>query len=168
MASFLCWAWYLAFSKKLFLKKISRRQKKAHYYMPINQWQKFIWREKGSNLHGILWLCLSDNTVVSWPCRWPPFSAGPGIWPLQGRPVFSLLLPSAPSIYVLLVFSVFDPGKKYNISTLITGDFLPFSSGRISAPFPIENSHLFSKYHVRFSQIKKSKQKRKKLYIDIF
>ena len=24
------------------------------------------------------------------------------------------------------------------------GDFLPFSKGRISAPFPIENSHIFS------------------------
>ena len=33
-------------------------------------------------------------------------------------------------------------------------DFLPISWGRISAPFPIENSHLFSQYHVRFSQIK--------------
>ena len=28
------------------------------------------------------------------------------------------------------------------------GDFLPISSGRILAPFPIENSHLFSQYHV--------------------
>ena len=31
-------------------------------------------------------------------------------------------------------------------------DFLPFSRGPISAPFPIENSHLFSQYHVCFSQ----------------
>ena len=35
-----------------------------------------------------------------------------------------------------------------------TGDFLPISWGRISVPFTIENSHLFSHYHVRFSQIK--------------
>ena len=39
------------------------------------------------------------------------------------------------------------------------GDFLPFSSGRISAPFPIKNSHLISQYHIRFSQLKKVKKK---------
>ena len=36
------------------------------------------------------------------------------------------------------------------------GNFLPFSKGRISAPFPIENSHLFSQYHVWFSQLRKA------------
>ena len=30
------------------------------------------------------------------------------------------------------------------------GDFLSISRGRISAPFPIKNSLLFSQYHVRF------------------
>ena len=39
------------------------------------------------------------------------------------------------------------------------GDFQPISRGRILAPFPIKNSHLFSQYHVRFSQIKKIKKK---------
>ena len=36
-----------------------------------------------------------------------------------------------------------------------TGDFLPFSRGHISAPFPIENSHLFSQCHVCFPQLRK-------------
>ena len=31
------------------------------------------------------------------------------------------------------------------------GHFLPFSRGRILAPFPIKNSHIFSQYHVCFS-----------------
>ena len=35
-------------------------------------------------------------------------------------------------------------------------EFLPISRGRISASFPIENSHLFSQYQVCFYQIKKS------------
>ena len=39
-----------------------------------------------------------------------------------------------------------------------SGDFLPISRGRISAPFPIENSHLFSQYHVCFSQLRKVKK----------
>ena len=30
----------------------------------------------------------------------------------------------------------------------ISGDFLPISRGRILAPFPIKNSHLFPQYHV--------------------
>ena len=38
---------------------------------------------------------------------------------------------------------------------IYTGDFLLISRDQISAPFPIENSHIFSQYHVRFSQIKK-------------
>ena len=38
-----------------------------------------------------------------------------------------------------------------------TGPFLPISRGRISAPFPIKNSHLFSQYHVWFSQLRKVK-----------
>ena len=49
-----------------------------------------------------------------------------------------------------------------------TGDFLPISRGPISAPFPIENSHLFSHYNVRFSQIKKSKKKKKKIFFFFF
>ena len=36
-----------------------------------------------------------------------------------------------------------------------SGDLLPFSRCRISAPFPIENSHLFSQYHVCFSQLRR-------------
>ena len=38
--------------------------------------------------------------------------------------------------------------------------FLPISRGRISAPFPIKNSHLFSQYHVHFSQLRKVKKKK--------
>ena len=34
------------------------------------------------------------------------------------------------------------------VSIFNTGPFLPISRGRISAPFPIKNSHLFSEYHV--------------------
>ena len=37
------------------------------------------------------------------------------------------------------------PGRFY-----YSGAFLPISRGRISAQFPIENSHLFTQYHVRF------------------
>ena len=44
-----------------------------------------------------------------------------------------------------------------------SGDFQPFSRGWISAPFPIENRHLFSQYHVCFSQLRKVKKKKKKL-----
>ena len=35
-------------------------------------------------------------------------------------------------------------------SQVKTGEFLPISRGQISAPFPIENSHIFSQYHVCF------------------
>ena len=34
-----------------------------------------------------------------------------------------------------------------------------FSRGRISAPFPIENSRFFSQYHVCFSQLRKVRKK---------
>ena len=37
----------------------------------------------------------------------------------------------------------------------LSGPFLPISRGRISAPFPIKNSHFFSQYHVWFSQLRK-------------
>ena len=40
------------------------------------------------------------------------------------------------------------------------GPFLPISRGRISAPFPIKNSHLFSQYHVWVSQLRKVKKKK--------
>ena len=46
------------------------------------------------------------------------------------------------------------PLKKYRCVS--TGDFLPFSRGRISAPFPIKNSHLFSPIQCLFSPIKKA------------
>ena len=39
-------------------------------------------------------------------------------------------------------------GRQDIYLTLCTGDFLPISRGLISAPFPIENSHLFPQYHV--------------------
>ena len=39
--------------------------------------------------------------------------------------------------------------KSINIGPF-TGDFLPFSRCQISAPFPIQNSHLFSQYHICF------------------
>ena len=40
-----------------------------------------------------------------------------------------------------------------------TVPFLPISRGRISAAFPIKNSHLFSQNHVWFSQLRKVKKK---------
>ena len=42
------------------------------------------------------------------------------------------------------------------------GDFLPFSRGQISSPFPIENSHLFSQYQL--SKKKKKKEKKNLLF----
>ena len=36
---------------------------------------------------------------------------------------------------------------------VISGDFLPISRGRISAPFPIENCHLFFQYPGPFPAI---------------
>ena len=44
--------------------------------------------------------------------------------------------------------------QNFNNHHFWTGHFLPFSRGRISAPFLIENSHLFSQYHVCFSQLR--------------
>ena len=77
-------------------------------------------------------------------------------------------LPLVIKIFVMSIFEwPFDSGFTLvpdwnHISMDITlgaqGDFLPISRGRISAPFPIKNSHLFSQYHVSFSQIKKSKK----------
>ena len=47
-------------------------------------------------------------------------------------------------------------------ANVLPGPFLPISRGRISAPFPIKNSHLFSQYHVWFSQLRIVTKKRKK------
>ena len=44
---------------------------------------------------------------------------------------------------------------KYSINNFMAaGHFLPSSRGRMSAPFPIENNHLFPQYHVCFSQLR--------------
>ena len=40
------------------------------------------------------------------------------------------------------------PIQGLNKNELQSGPFLPISRGRISAPFPIKNSHPFSQYHV--------------------
>ena len=50
---------------------------------------------------------------------------------------------------------------KRGSSKSTTGDFLPFSRGRIPIPFPIKNSHLFPNTMCIFP-IKKSKKKKKK------
>ena len=47
-----------------------------------------------------------------------------------------------------------------------TGLFLPISRVQISAPFPIENSHLYSLYHVWFSQLKKKEKKIVLLFLE--
>ena len=54
------------------------------------------------------------------------------------------------------------PEKKHSkyIQSLFPGDFLTFSRGRISAPFPIKNSHLFFPIQYLFFRIKKSKKKK--------
>ena len=44
---------------------------------------------------------------------------------------------------------------KYSTYKVLAGDFLPFSRCRISAQFPIENSHIFSQFRVCFSQLRK-------------
>ena len=41
----------------------------------------------------------------------------------------------------------------------ISGQFLPFSRGRISAPFPIENCYLFPNTMSVFPQLRKVKNK---------
>ena len=45
-------------------------------------------------------------------------------------------------------FGVFWGGLGCFHGPVKPGPFLPISMGRISAPFPIKNSHLFSQYHV--------------------
>ena len=45
---------------------------------------------------------------------------------------------------------------------MYTGDFLPISRDRISATFPIKNSHLFSQYVFLLNEIKKWKTKQNK------
>ena len=42
-------------------------------------------------------------------------------------------------------------------SWVLSGDFVPFSRGRIPAPFPIKNSHLFPNNMSDFSQLRKKK-----------
>ena len=49
------------------------------------------------------------------------------------------------------------------------GHFLPFSRGLISAPFPIENSHLFHQYIcISVFPTEKSKKKKKIFFLDFF
>ena len=49
-----------------------------------------------------------------------------------------------------------------------SGHFMPFSRGRISAPFPIENSNLFSQYHVLFPPPPPPPPKKKKNFFFFF
>ena len=58
----------------------------------------------------------------------------------------------------------------------IPGDFLSISRGqisawisvRISAPFPVENSHLFSQYHVCFCKLRKVKKNNIFFFLNFF